>query len=240
MFALFGTISQCVPFLGTDVLTLTDRNFGKIIDSRKKTDLYVVMFHGPRCPACERSYPTFTSVSQKLKGIAALGHVDCSRQRRTCSRFAIAMIPAFYVFHARGHTSVNSLFRLESCLINGVMKCLPTDPEPVNGSWAPGGQVANSAILFTGKWSLPFYWKAIATYFSGTPIRIGFVNDRKTKKLFNCTRDTLKLISGTNVVDHFVSDPSFLELNSAIEQNFRDLLGRQRSAREPEDHHEEL
>jgi thiol-disulfide isomerase/thioredoxin len=226
MLALFAAISQCNPFRGTEVLTLTDKNFGKIIDGRKKTELHLVMFRGDHCPACQSTYPTFSRVAQKLKGIAILGHVDCFRQRQTRFRFDFRTIPSFYIFRADGSDVLNTVFRFERNFINGFMKCLRTSPEPVNVFWAPGG-VANSAILFTGKWSLPFYWQAIATNFSGTPVRIGFVNDRKTKKLFNCTSDTLRLTRGTNVVDHPVSNPTFLELYHAIEHNFQDLLAAQ-------------
>jgi len=226
MLCLFLSLARPISFLGSAVKRLTTSNFDRMITKRGKNEICLVMFHGQHCPACQGAYPKFISVANQMRGIASLAHVDCSDASQLCSQFGVYTIPAFVVFHPEGQSSLTSLFHFESTFINGIMKYVPVKPERVNATWLPGNGIEESAILFTGKWSLPFYWQAIATNFSGAPVHIGFVNDRKTKKLFNCTADTLKIIKGKEVIDYEVSEPTFLELYEKIRENFRDLLSK--------------
>jgi thiol-disulfide isomerase/thioredoxin len=222
-------------FYDRHLLAVTDRNYEKLIGSRPKSTPYLLMFYGDHCPACRSVYPTFVSAAKKLSGIAVLGHVDCSRNHGLASQFQIRSIPSYVMFHSQGITPWTNLFGFERTFISGVSGYIPDAVSPVNSSWKPGSsqKVKNGVILFTGQWSMPLIWKAVAANFSETPLLVGFVNDRSTKKSFKISGETVIGIKNEEIVK-YAGEISFHRLQKWIADEFADVLLLERTEKREE------
>jgi hypothetical protein len=194
------------------------------MSARPNHTLYFVLFHGDRCPACQSVYPVFISAAKKLKGIAVFAHVDCSRNLRLARNFSIRAIPSFYIFHSKGISSWNSFFKFESSFMGAVASYLPERVSKVNTSWLPGPSqtIRNSVILFTGKWSIPLLWKALAANLTDSRIAFGFVNDRATKRAFNIWEETVVMIRDGEL-SQMGEVSSFLGLRKAVLEHFENV-----------------
>jgi thioredoxin-like negative regulator of GroEL len=206
-----------------DVETLTDSNFERIVARRPPGSIFLVMFHGEHCPACQSAYPSFTRAASALKGIARFGLIDCGRQAGLAGTFKIWSIPQFRLFDAQGVSSIATFFRSESSLIGNVIDRLPVSPEVVNESWLNSEQIPNAVILVTKRWKMPWQWKAIAFNFSGTALNVGIANSRKSRRLFNTADDTVQFVRDGKMTE-YKGRLSFLELQSAISEYFAKAL----------------
>jgi thiol-disulfide isomerase/thioredoxin len=222
---LFSLFSFGASFFAhRNVEALTDSNFDALVNHRPKGSIFVVMFHGEQCPACQSTYPSFISAATSLKGIARFGHVDCGRQKRLANNFRIWSIPQFRIFDDTGISSISTFFRSESNFVSSVIDRLPVGPIGiVNESWLGGAEIPNAAVLVTSRWRTPWQWKAIASNFSGTPVKIGIANNRKNRRLFGTGEEAVNFLKAGRT-EKYNGPISFLSLRAAIWEKFRDVL----------------
>lgn len=207
-------LSDSVALQQAGVKTLTDRNFEKIVDKRDNNSVIIVMFHGDYCPACKACYPAYMAAAKQMKGVATFAHLDCSRNPRISRRFGIRTIPNFIIFHPNGTDSFMSLFRSESNFIKGVLKYIPNTVEKATESWETSGK---SAVLLTGKWSMPSVWKSVAWKLADKGVKFGWANDKTTKKAFDVAGEAIVLFNNGQKTVIQERNPTFANLKASIE-----------------------
>ena len=177
-----------LPFLavslGSPYITkLTSQNFESEIDKRSNLTVYMVMFHGAHCPACQMAYPQYQEAAEESQGMIKFGEVDTSVEYSLGSRFQIHSIPTFIIFHPKGQTMYNRE-RSARSFLNSASQFLPHLAQPVNEAWS---EKPKAVILFSDKPTSPPLWAGISCAFSGTDIEIGFTNNQTLARRFGIT-----------------------------------------------------
>ena len=193
MLVLFFASAAFSYNFGKNVVHLTANNFPKEIEKRANTTVYLVMFHGERCPACQMAYPEFAEAANDADGMLKFGHIDTSRDPALASRFNIYGIPTFIIFHPQGETTYMR-DRSSRAFLNAAARYIPDVSKPVDASWA---QASRSVILFSDKPSAPPLWRSLSCHYEGSGISVGFTNDQELAKTFNVrTFPEIHLIDG--------------------------------------------
>lgn len=81
----------------TQVVTLTSANFDELVKEGK--DPWIIKFYAPWCGHCKRLTPTWHRLSKSLVDAGSstkVGKVDCTVQRRICSRFGVQGYPSLF------------------------------------------------------------------------------------------------------------------------------------------------
>lgn len=210
---------------GQYVTELTANNFASEVEKRSNTTVYLVMFHGQHCPACQMAYPEFIEAANEASGMIKFGHVDTSSEYALGSRFRIYTIPHFIIFYKDGEKVYNRE-RSARSFLNVASRYIPNLSETVNESWVElleNQKAANetakttessedtheennstdlkAAILFSDKPSTPPIWAGISCAFNNNNkgIRIGFCNDPNVSTKFGINAfPTILMINGQN------------------------------------------
>lgn len=146
------------------IMHLTERNFGRLVDGRRNESVFLVMFHGDRCPACRAAYPKFTAAARSLTGAVSFGHVVCRESPSLSDRFGIRAIPTFLVFHPRGVSRYDSLWRTESGIANAALQRLPDLSANATDAWISAQPRA--AVLATRTGAANGQWRAVCARYS--------------------------------------------------------------------------
>lgn len=203
--------SQCVTF-GNKVKILTKKNWQAEIEDRSNLTVYLVMFHGQHCPACQMAYPNFIEAANSATSNIKFGEVDTSRENELAYKFQIRGIPTFITFHPNGHTNYMG-DRSTRSFINTAYKYVPNVALEVDETWQNGNR---SVILFSDKKSVPPLWKAVASHFFNTSVKVGFTANDEIKKLFKITAfpTILMIDNGTQYV--YPGKNSFPEIRKSV------------------------
>ena len=189
---LFASSAFCYKF-NKNVLQITANNFPKEIEKRSNTTVYIVMFHGDHCPACQMAYPEFAEAADDAAGMIKFGHIDTSREYSLASRYNIRGIPTFIIFHPQGETTYMRE-RTSRAFLNVASRFIPDSAKPVDETWA---NASSSVILFSDKPAAPPLWRAISCHYVEGPVSVGFSNDAALAKDFGITAfPTILMING--------------------------------------------
>lgn len=165
------------------ITKLTSKNFASEIDKRANTTVYMVMFHGAHCPACQMAYPEYKQAAEESQGMIKFGDVDTSVEYSLGSRFQIHSIPTFIIFHPKGQTPYNGP-RSARSFLNSASHYLPHLAKQVDEGWR---DKAKAVILFSDKPMSPPLWDGISCVFAGKDIEIGFTNNQTLARRFGIT-----------------------------------------------------
>lgn len=211
MFCFLLAFSQCMSF-GKMVKVLTSRNWDTEINQRSNITVYIVMFHGERCPACQMAYPNFIEAAKSSTSTIKFGELDTSSEYQIASKFNIRGIPTFITFHPGGQAEYRG-DRSPRSFLNTVYKYVPNLAQPANESWS---ELNRSVILFSDKKSVPPLWKAVSCHFHNTSVQIGFSSDQEILDHFKIKiLPTILMISnGTKYV--YPGKNSFQDIRSSI------------------------
>eukprot|EP00775_Hariotina_reticulata_P009043 gene9043-9214_t len=81
---------------GTDVVTLTDKNFNEeVLDS---DDIWFVEFYAPWCGHCKALKPAWIESATQMKGRVKFGAVDCTGHASTCGQYGVQGYPTIKIF----------------------------------------------------------------------------------------------------------------------------------------------
>lgn len=224
MLLLFTSFCFSVNF-GPYVTDLTANNFASEVEKRSNTTVYLVMFHGQHCPACQMAYPEFIEAANEASGMIKFGHVDTSSEYALGSRYRIYTIPHFIIFY-NGGEKVYNRERSARSFLNAASRYIPNLSETVNESWVELLETQNTtaenekpkeseetlneevnstglkaAILFSNKPLTPPIWAGVSCAFANNTkgIRIGFCNDQNISIKFGINAfPTILLINGKN------------------------------------------
>lgn len=222
MLLVFTSFCLSVNF-GPYVTDLTANNFASEVEKRSNTTVYLVMFHGQHCPACQMAYPEFIEAANEASGMIKFGHVDTSSEYALGSRYHIYTIPHFIIFY-NGGEKVYNRERSARSFLNAASRYIPNLSETVNESWTELLNNQNSttestnnkeskenlqeqanstdlraAILFSDKPQTPPIWAGVSCAFANNAkgIRVGFCNDRNVSLKFGINAfPTILLING--------------------------------------------
>jgi hypothetical protein len=211
---MLGLFVFCVAsFRNPEVTTLTDQNFGRLVDQRSPRTIWMVMLRGPNCQACDQIWPTFVSVAEKMNGIVLFGLIDCVSETRVCGRFKIRTIPRFYIFDEKGWTDAGMFMRFEARFMKVLMSHIPDYVKRASKKWVRDNPKA--AILFTKKRRVPDFWKALAANLSDYSVKYGFAHDRPTMSRFNVTNDKILFLDKGRTKD-YAGEMAFHEVRQAL------------------------
>lgn len=172
---------------GHSITELTSKNWEKQIKKRSNTTVYLVMFHGQHCPACQMAYPAFEEAGDEAAGMIKFGHVDTNKEYNIASQFNIRGIPHFIIFHPKGEKVYNG-DRSARSFLNTASRFIPNIAEDVDETWLPSNET-KSVILFSDKTKAPPIWAGISCAFQGNKdgIRIGYSSNQEIRSKFNVT-----------------------------------------------------
>ncbi|PZC76601.1 hypothetical protein B5X24_HaOG204369 [Helicoverpa armigera] len=80
----------------SDVITLTDENFQKLVLNSE--DLWLVEFYAPWCGHCKNLEPHWAKAATELKGKVKLGALDATVHQAMASRFQVQGYPTIKLF----------------------------------------------------------------------------------------------------------------------------------------------
>jgi thiol-disulfide isomerase/thioredoxin len=203
---------------------LTTSTFRRLVQGRKSHEVWLVMFAGPNCPACQEAYPHFSNASNIAAGMIRFGIVDIQRSQEVANEYDVRTLPTFRIFYSRGDTEFVGK-RKEREFMNQAASFLDDLSQPVERSWLDSMLARPSAILFTEKPKTPPIWAGVAAFFYGKLVRIGISKeDPEMMKLFNIT-NTPKIVfmngTGRKIYDGKIA---FRNLKNAIESYFEKRL----------------
>jgi thiol-disulfide isomerase/thioredoxin len=205
-------------------IQLTTATFRRIIQNRKPHEVWLVMFSGPNCPACQQAFPRFVNASRMANGMIRFGVVDTQRAPEIANEFDIRAVPNFRIFHSRGEADFVGK-RKERDFVNEASSYLEDLSSPIERSWIDSMLARPSAMLFTDKPKTPPIWAGISTWFHGKSIRIGTSKeDPDMRKLFNITRIPAVLFMNGTGSKLYKGKIDFQSLKGAMEKYFERRL----------------
>jgi protein disulfide-isomerase-like protein len=93
-----ATVQEIV--IGTphsQVITLTEENYESMITD-PANGLWLLKFYAPWCGHCQKLAPVLDAIAQYLKGKMAIGKIDCTTERRLCSKFNVEGYPTLKIY----------------------------------------------------------------------------------------------------------------------------------------------
>ncbi|OHT12621.1 Thioredoxin family protein [Tritrichomonas foetus] len=211
MFFLFFAYSNCYTF-GSGIKELNSKNWYTEIQQRSNLTVYVVMFHGQHCPACQMAYPNFVEAAKSATSTIKFGEVDTSREYNLASQFQIRGIPTFIVFHPNGESPYNG-DRSARSFLNSAYKYVPNLAETVDETWT---EMNKTVILFSDKKTVPPLWKAVSCHFHNKSVKIGFSDDEKIRALFKITAVPTILMTHNDTHYVYNGKNSFPEIRKGV------------------------
>lgn len=114
------------------VVRLTRANFEALVENDEKNG-WMLKFYAPWCGHCKRLAPVWTKLSVEMDGTdTKVGKIDCTQQRRLCSRFGVSGYPTLRYIRQKQMYPIQTKRALESLkdfAIRG-WKGVPKDPIP--------------------------------------------------------------------------------------------------------------
>lgn len=176
---------------------LTTSSFQRMVDNRKRHEVWMVMFTGQTCPACKMAYPQFEEASKLSGGMVRFGVIDIHRSLEISERFDCRMIPQFRIFHAKGDSDYVGN-RQDRSFLNSAISYIEDFTEPVDASWEGSLVAKPAAILFTDKAQSPAIWSAVSSYFHGKSVRVGLCSDEELQTQYGVTSvPEVRFMNGT-------------------------------------------
>jgi thiol-disulfide isomerase/thioredoxin len=206
------------------VLQLTAATFRRRVQGRKPHEVWLVMFAGTNCPACQEVRPRFVNASNIASGMIRFGLIDTQRSPEVAKEYDVRTIPVFRIFHARGDTEFVGK-RKERDFINQAASFIEDLSQPVERSWADSMLARPSVMLFTDKPKTPAIWAGISAYFHGKSIRIGTCkDDPDVAKFFNVSKMPAIIFMNGTGWQVYKDKITFRALKSEIETYFEKRL----------------
>ncbi|OHS96888.1 Thioredoxin family protein [Tritrichomonas foetus] len=220
--------------------TLTSSTFKKLVDGRKKNDVWFVMFSGPDCPACKQAKPIFRNASKVSGGMVKFGYIDANRAPDLSQKYDIRAIPYFRIFYNNGETEYNGDRKVKSFL-SASANYLQDFSIKIDENWKETCLMKPGAILFTDKEKTPPLWRGISSYFYGKSIRVGISkSDQKMNDFFGIEKvPEVLFLNGTHDKHiKITSHVNFTSLRLQIEEFFGKRLSNDSGATEDDENKE--
>lgn len=80
-----------IPF--DSVQTLTSARFDDAVFGDPANGFWFLKFYAPWCGHCKRLAPVLQELAPKLKGKMAIGHIDCTIEKKLCNRYGVKGYP---------------------------------------------------------------------------------------------------------------------------------------------------
>ena len=227
-------------FLSFSVQTfyqLTGSTFKRLVENRKKNEVWFVMFSGNYCPACQQAYPYFVEASKIAGGMVKFGKIEITTNAYLAEKFDLRTIPRFRVFHKDGDVEYFG-DRAPKSFVNFASNYIQDySTEVFDESWKESRMSDPGVIFFTDKSKSPALWKGLTSYFYGKPIRFGASHGNKTlQQLFNVENvPEFYFFNGTHD-KHIKPRSNFTELKDIID----DFFGKRLSNDVPNDENKDF
>lgn len=146
------------------ITSLTGSNFEKFVEKRKKSEIWIVMFHTPKQYYSDQIYPDFVQISKNASGMFKFGLIDTKSNPLLCRRFSPKSQPYFLIFHSKGQTEYIKSYDSDE-LLEFASNFLQDLSVEVDYNFLQE-KVSTKAILFTNHQETPSIWKGFSNIFS--------------------------------------------------------------------------
>jgi thiol-disulfide isomerase/thioredoxin len=192
----------------------------------RNTTVWIVMFHGTHCPACQMTYPEFIAGADHAFGLVKFGQVDTGVNPDLGARFQVRSIPHFVIFHPGGQM-VYQGGRTSRAFLNGASRLIPNFVRPVNDSWL--NSTTKAVILFRDNSSVPPIFAALSCAFRNESYEFGLapntsLHNQSLYVAFGVTSLPSILMINGSVKMFYTGKPAFTPLRVAIAAFFQGLL----------------
>jgi len=201
---------------------LTSSSFVKMVENHPRNEVWMVMFSGASCPACQDAYPKYVNASELSAGLIKFGIVDTQKSPDIAEKYGIRAIPHFLIFHSNTHTEYVGK-RASRDFLNSAVSFMPDFVQKAESSWESSYLEKPTAILFSNKEKAPPMWVGISAYFYGKSIRIGFCNDDQIIEKYSDKVPTIMFFNGTNT-EKYDGNNDFNSIKAAISSFFMKKL----------------
>ena len=220
--ALFQTKPMLALFFlrqafSSSVDYLNDRTFANSVESRKKSEVWVVCFTS-RDAAASPVLDLFNNASRIAAGMVKFAVVDSTRYPTILSRHEVKNTPEIHIYHPEGE----AIFRGKSPkeLVNGAINLLPDFTQQIELSWQKDMVANPSAMFFVDSATVPRVWRAIAAHYHGKSLRIGITNNTDLLFPFGVQKTPAILMSNGTVTKSYRGKLNFEKLVAAMDTFF--------------------
>lgn len=214
---LAGAVSSPIAFLN-------DRSFVRTIESRPKSEVWVVCFTSPDA-AASPVLELFNNASKLASGMVQFAILDAQRYPQIPALHEVKNFPEIRIFHPDGE----AVFRGKSAkeLVKGSVNLLPDFTQQIEASWQKDMIANPSAMFFVETATTPFVWRAIAAHYQGKSLRIGITNNTDLLFTFGVAKTPAILLSNGTVTKAYRGKLNFEKLVETIDTFFARKLAAQ-------------
>ena len=175
------------------ITVLTEKNWDKLIENRNLEKIWIIIFYGDFCPACQYAAPEFIRASEISNDIIQFGSVDTSSEHSISRKYGITHLPTFKIFSKNG---INDLTtgRSSEKILEGINKYFLGCFQEFNNDLLTKNEFLS--IIFSDNSKIPFGLKLLSCKLKD--VKFIITQDQKLKLNFNITKQpSILLINKT-------------------------------------------